>query len=486
MTPSRFLTVVAALLVVLALVAAPGCKAPAPGPAGNAPDNQAAAKMTESPKDAKSAQAKAANPTEAKEGLKDANPDVALEALNTLAEFMDGEDKQLAKDAYDAIMQEIRTSKIAMVRTSAIGMLGARATRFEKELIELTKSPDSTIQLAAIGSLRRCLLGSKGEARLQELSKSPVNEVKGAAVKALQDLRAGAGSDALVALVADLGNGEGDASAQAAIALKLKGHEVIPYLINAIRTSPSARQRHAATMCLALICAGVNPSQQRFGAAAHVTKKTLTATEKSNPVAVPVLIEALKDPEPMVREVAAQGLGYQGDARACGPLAAAMKDKDVHVRRRAAAALVTIPAKSVQPALEEAALKDPDVRVRHFAVEALGWIGDDSVAAPLARAAADRAAEVRRYAAMQLGRVAASQKAAQTTATLEALAKLFEDPDEDVRWAAVQAVASMHNPDAARYLVLALDDPVPQVANTAEAGLQKLGIGERNMPGMDE
>jgi hypothetical protein len=33
--------------------------------------------------------------------------------------------------------------------------------------------------------------------------------------------------------------------------------------------------------------------------------------------------------------------------------------------------------------------------------------------------------------------------------------------------------------------VAALDDPVPQVANAAEAGLQRLGVAKRRLPGAD-
>jgi HEAT repeat protein len=457
---------------------------PAPQAPGNAMANAMQASKGKPGMPDKGAKSSAESVKEAKKGLAAANPEKAIDAVSNLAKCLDDPDKALAKQAAEALINEAKTNKLPEVRTAAIGALSAKADQFADVLIALTRNDNPRAQAAAIGALVRSKPGSKGEARLVELTQDPRPEIKRIAVTTLMSLRAGAGSNEIVALIAELGNPEGDASAQAAINIKIKGRPAVPYLADVIKKSPNARQRHAAAMCVALICAGTNPAQERFGAAAHVTKKGLFNPEKCDPAGVPILIGALSDTEPMVREIAAQGLGYLGDVRACPPLAKALRDTDVHVRRRAAAALVTLPAKSIQPSIEEAALKDPDVRVRRFAVEALGWIGDDSVSEPLARAAADRAAEVRRYAAMQLGRLAPTlSKGPHSLTAMDALVKLFKDSDEDVRWAAVQAVAALHDKRAAQYLVAALDDPVPQVSNAAEAGLQKLGIASQRMPG---
>ena len=331
---------------------------------------------------------------------------------------------------------------------------------------------------AAIGALARSSPGSAGEAKLQELTASDDPDIKAAAVKALTALREGAGANEMVALASQLGDADGDASAQAAIALKLKGAEALPVLEGVVRNSISPRQRHAATMCVALICAGENPSQQKFAATVKTTERKEAKPPQANPKGLAILTYAVKDADPMTREVAAQGLGYLGDPRAAAPLAKALKDPDTHVRRRAASALITTPAKSVQRQLTAAALNDEDEVVRRFAVEALGWIGDASVTPVVVQASVDDSPEVRRYAAKQLGRIKAP-------AALQALVKLFKDPDEDVRWAAVQAVSAMRDKRATEYLVAALNDPAPQVSNAAEAGLQKLGIAKRKLPGAD-
>jgi HEAT repeat protein len=85
-----------------------------------------------------------------------------------------------------------------------------------------------------------------------------------------------------------------------------------------------------------------------------------------------------------VREAAARALGKIGDTRAVEPLVEALKD-DIHVRWRAAEALLEIgkTSASVEPLVE--ALKDEDSyvfndwHVREAAAEALVKIGGASV-----------------------------------------------------------------------------------------------------------
>src|SRR5450756_828303 len=73
---------------------------------------------------------------------------------------------------------------------------------------------------------------------------------------------------------------------------------------------------------------------------------------------IPGLIKALGYGKDWgVRNAAAGALGQIGDARAVGPLIAALKDQDSNVRRAAAGALVEISAPSVMPLI--AALGDP-------------------------------------------------------------------------------------------------------------------------------
>ena len=393
------------------------------------------------------------------------------EALNAVQELI-----AIAKDP----------SRPKQIRLSAIGGLGIGAALYkpaEDALVEFSKSEDPEVRTAVVHAIE--YLPNKPFAReiVERLAKDPDPGVSAEAIQVRSHILAQLKSrKALEELIKDLGNSVGDASAKAAIQLTIRGGnefasgskhpQVLPMLISALKKSKNPRQRHAITMCIALICAGTNPQQEKFGKLARTTKQTAVRLHPAVKEGLAPLIAALHDPDPYVREVAAQGLGYIGDEAAAPALAKALSDPNVRVRRRAASALITVPAKAAQPALEKAVRSDPDATVRRYAVEALGWIDDNSVVPALIAATRDSSARVRRYAALELGRRKAHE-------ALDALIALFNDPDEDVRWQAVLAVGKLRDKRATDALIKALDDPAPQVANAAERALQKLGIARR-------
>ena len=285
-------------------------------------------------------------------------------------------------------------------------------------------------------------------------------------------------------LVGLLGVYENDLSAKAAMELTDMGREIVPTLIRVLQTSPDAGQRHGAAMVLAMVCAGTSPKQKKFSELALATiHKWIEHPKPADQRAVEPLIHAVRNDESaLVREIAAQGLGYLGDARAAPVLAEAVANDDAEaVRRRAAAALILIPGEAAQGALEKALRDDQSEHVRRYAVEALRWIGGAAVVPALVAAAQDESAEVRRYASVQLGAMAEEEQMPEQLRgrALEALVGLFKDEDADVRWAAVMAVGKMRDRAAVGHLRRALDDPVTMVSHAAERGLQKLGIAER-------
>ncbi len=85
-------------------------------------------------------------------------------------------------------------------------------------------------------------------------------------------------------------------------------------------------------------------------------------------------LEALHDQDSVVRERAAEALGYLDDARAIASLIALLADPNTQVRRRAVWALACAGDESAVPALAQA-LTDSDVQVRQYAAGALGRIG---------------------------------------------------------------------------------------------------------------
>jgi HEAT repeat protein len=66
---------------------------------------------------------------------------------------------------------------------------------------------------------------------------------------------------------------------------------------------------------------------------------TFVLGEMGDPEAVPVLITALRDPDALLRRLAADALGKLGDARAERPLRVALKDDNAIVAKSAAKAL---------------------------------------------------------------------------------------------------------------------------------------------------
>ena len=241
-------------------------------------------------------------------------------------------------------------------------------------------------------------------------------------------------------------------------------------------------------MVLAMICAGTSAKQEEFAELALAEKiaKNYRLSDEPGPPdrrAVGPLVDALlHDESAMVREIAAQGLGYLGDAQAAPPLAKALtEDPSEPVRRRAAAALITVPGRAAQSALEQAVRTDKSEYVRRYAAEALGWIGTPGVVAALTDAAQDPAPEVRRYVAVQLGKIAAEKGLSDKLhhKALSTLVTLFDDENADVRWAAVMSVGKLRDPAAVTQLRHALDDPVTMVSHAAERGLQKMGIAQR-------
>ncbi len=472
------------LAIIVACVAMPavfvGCKSPAPENAKGQPPADAtkdAQKSSKADQKAKGAEETAAGPeavSKAKDALTKGNAHVGAEAIRKLADIASGPAGETRDAALQLLREQALTGASAETRAAAVSALGADPGKSWDILIKATKDPEPGVRSAAarIISLTPTPQAEQALAKIVKEDQDPA--VKQAATLGLTNMYAARTGGEYGPLLAQLGQDEGDAPALAAIALTLKGDPALDALIACLRTSPSGRQRHGAAICIAMICAGTNPTQMNFARLAKATSREEQHLRPSNLKGLEPLIAALKDPEPMVREIAAQGLGYLGDERATAPLAAALSDPDDMVRRRAASALITIPAVSALPQLSHTATSDSSPAVRRFAAEALGWINDPRVVEPLIKAAADTSPEVRRYAATELGR--RGEKSAVT-----ALTNLFNDPDDDVRWAAVLAVGNLRDRQAEDALVKALNDPAPQVANAAERALQRLGIAKRKL-----
>jgi HEAT repeat protein len=369
------------------------------------------------------------------------------------------------------------------MRASATAMLRFIENVAPETLIKLAKTDrEPEVRQAAILSMAQFPAGGPIEATLREFTQSSDPGVRSIAIITLTQVLASSGQAGNEQLAQLLGQYDNDASAQAAIKFSVQGPTVLPVLEKTLYEGKSGPQRQGAAMVIGMVCAGFNPVIDEFSRAAQVTHRIEDVDRKSDLRGLKPLIWALQnDPFAPTREIAAQGLGYLGDERAAKPLAAALQDPDAHVRRRAAAALITVPAKSVVAELQQAATNDSEEAVRRFAVEALGWTNTPEVVPALKTATTDKSAQVRRYAAIELGRLA-------DPTALEALANMLaigKEADADVRWAAVVALGKLNDKRAAKVLIDCLSDPSPQVANSAERALQRLGVARRETAGYE-
>jgi HEAT repeat protein len=179
--------------------------------------------------------------------------------------------------------------------------------------------------------------------------------------------------------------------------------------------------------------------------------------------AIPKLLRALKDPEPEVREAAASALGDIGPSAWDGVLPGlayrVTDDRSANVRRVAALALGKL-ARQVITGDEEVA---------------------DSVRGALERALKDAEAPVRQQAAWALGRLG-PQKG---RLALPTISQALKDTDPRVRRAAATALGEI-GPAGGEAVPLLLsrfqEDPVPEVRKNALAALANVvGPGNRHL-----
>jgi HEAT repeat protein len=172
----------------------------------------------------------------------------------------------------------------------------------------------------------------------------------------------------------------------------------------------------------------------------------------------------------VVRGQAARALGYIGDRRAIEPLIAALKDKDPHVRNRAAGGLgnpAIEDARVVEPLI--AALNDEFWRVRATAVVGLGGTKDPRAFELLIAALDDGHPNVRKRAAGTLGKIK-DHKA------VEPLIALLTDDNQAVRAAAAVALSEFEDSRAIEPLIAMVrkeDGEIPRVRGLK--ALEKLG-----------
>jgi len=465
-----------AAIVVISLCLCAGCK----GGAGTATSTQPPSPAKSAKAEGKAVQTKRLD----KEGAGEEVDAIAkLLASDTATDQVTGLNRLLQikskadRDSLRAAVRKLCSSDAPEIQAGALSAWAPWAAEDPEPALKVAQSPHASVRLAAIQALS-VASPSIAQPVLTKLKNDEDSTVAARAVAALADLLGASKEDAAIdTLIADLGHPESDRSAQAGMRLEQAGRvnrRVVDRLMAALQRSQNAHQRMSCVVVIGLTCSGTSEGQQKFTARTKATYRMDINPAPAYTVPVPLLMKVLvSDPDPTVREAAAEALGHLGAPESATALAKALKDRDAMVRRRAAASLIVVPGDPVKDDLMATAKEDSSPEVRRFVVEAMAGLPDQREAGlAVANCLRDADADVRRYACEVLGRIGTKQ-------FTPALLPLFDDPDEDVRWKAVEAVASFVDPEAKKPFSDALWDPSPRVALAAEKGLHSLGIGKR-------
>lgn len=182
--------------------------------------------------------------------------------------------------------------------------------------------------------------------------------------------------------------------------------------------------------------------------------------------AVSPLLDWMNDPEPRARLAAGRALGRIGDPRALASLTRALGDTDAAVRRGAVEALGTIASTTPLVAII-GRLDDVDATVRVAAAEALARIGDGQAVLPLLGKVTDDSVEVRTSVYRALAELGDPR-------AVPALLHAMQSGPEEARVAAVAALGRLRDPAAIAELERSLDPTEPRRARAIIAALGRI------------
>jgi HEAT repeat protein/beta-lactamase regulating signal transducer with metallopeptidase domain len=192
-------------------------------------------------------------------------------------------------------------------------------------------------------------------------------------------------------------------------------------------------------------------------------------------IAVPALIQALKDPDVEVRRAAVSSLNNLQDPRAVPGLVNALKDGDPEVRAGAASALGSLQDRRAVPGLI-AAMKDSNRDVRQFALSALGSmpdadVPDDAILAAINDSDGDVRREAISLALNRMSNRSDDENAKPDPRYVAAFTRLLADSSADVRQEAVEALGASHLREAPAALLAAARDRNADVRQTVAGAL---------------
>ena len=203
----------------------------------------------------------------------------------------------------------------------------------------------------------------------------------------------------------------------------------------------------------------------KWGPSVLRAKAAASLGAPKNPMAIRPLVEALRDKSPAVRVAAARSLGEIGAAEARDPIVAVLGDAQWQVRQTAVEALGQIGGAETVATLIDV-LADADVEVRIAAVASLEKLASpQSVSALFARGLDDPIEEVRTAALAAVARFAGA---------VSFLVPKLSDPDARVRAAAARALGETSDPSVIALLAVRLVDEADPVRKAVVSALGAL------------
>jgi HEAT repeat protein len=383
--------------------------------------------------------------------LKDSDPKTRLAAANTLA--AGGPASALATRQLGETLKDVDpTVRLAAAR--ALGRIGLTAHVALPALVRALGDKDEAVRKAAREALGKIGDPNRGDvADLSAALKEPSQEVRTFALQGLLSIELDAKTAATVyaAVVKDPDRAMRLQAVRGLGKVGPKQRQVaLPALLEALRDSDAEVRKVATEAMVAL-----GPA-----AAGDVPALRAALKERNNP--------------PELRAQAAKSLGGLGaGARAAVPeLTDALRSPDVIVRRAAAGALAQVgtAAKDALVPLMDA-LQDKDKDVRRAGLDAVGKLGAEGKIASTEVAAllADADPELRKLAGQTLRQI-------DPGAVLGAYGRALFHPSEAVRLDAVDALVAM-GPDArprTADFIAALDDKNLTVRLKAARALTKI------------
>jgi len=419
--------------------------------------------------------------------------------------------EDLTDEDFAKLTHLFHTASNFTVRSSILRKLGlVYDKRAEQLLLEGLKDPNEEVRLAAFDALGAYDDAAARKARLDALKRASSSHEMSEIIKGL-----GSQLDdpKVLEIALDIlkSNSMGELKAQA-IGLLSRGHykPALP-VIKQYLTSTNMQLRDAALQAVMTLEVPNEEGPARYKTLLELAKANLPllstqaqlllveekdfsrpiieqalATSKdpdtrlkaaeilaliSDPSSLPILTQALKDPDPLVQEQAANGLAQlKLDKAAVQALSQLLVNSPMDYVRVACAHALALAADPDSIDALTKGLDDSDVWVRRYSVQGLAACArkaPEKVKPALLKAIHDDNEHVRAYAADGLGKLGQE-------AIAEQLIELLQDPDWRARVAACRALGELKYRPAKHALVEVLKTDVPEVQHAARRALQRL------------